>query len=311
MQISPKGKAYIRGHENDVLKAYLCPAGHWTIGVGLTKASGVVDPKPGMTITREESERLFSTALRRNYEPDVAEAMPNAAQHAFDAGGSFHFNTGAIKRASWVTKWRDRAASVDIRAAFTQWNKGGGRVLPGLVRRRREEFDILMSDRWPAHLKLDGEPIQKATVATAGFAIDMDAAEKQRVVDALKTLGHDPGTIPGQIRLEAVTGFQRAHDLTVDGLIGSATLSAIERELAARAKAKPAAGAGAGGGVAAGGGEVAVPDPATADLVFWAGMAVMALAAVYGLWLAWRYRDVVAARVQTIAPWLARFLRRF
>ena len=65
MQTSDKGRAYIRSHENDVLKAYLCPAGKWTIGVGLTKASGVVDPKPGMTITKADSERLFSTALRQ------------------------------------------------------------------------------------------------------------------------------------------------------------------------------------------------------------------------------------------------------
>jgi len=311
MQTSARGRAYIRSHENDVLKAYLCPAGKWTIGVGLTKGSGVVVPKPGMTITREESERLFSTALRRNYEPDVVEAMPAAAQHAFDAGVSFHFNTGAIKKASWVKKWRAGAASVDIRAGFVAWNKGGGKVLPGLVRRRREEFDILVYDRWPATLKLDGAPVQKPTVAAAGFAIAMDAGEIGRVADALKTLGYDPGSVEGQIRLQAVTAYQRDHDLTVDGLVGRATLSSIERELAARTKAKPVAGAGGAGGVAAGGGEVAAPDPATADLLFWAGMGVMALAALYGLWLAWRYRDVVAARMQTIAPWAARFLRRF
>lgn len=311
MQTSDKGKAYIRGHENDVLKAYLCPAGIWTIGVGLTKASGVIDPKPGMTITEADSERLFSTALRRNYEPRVRDAMPGAKQHEFDAGVSFDWNTGAIKRASWVKHWRNRAPSVDIRGAFTAWNKGGGKVLPGLVRRRREEFDILAYDRWPAYLKLDGAPIQKPTIAAAGFAVAMDAGEIGRVADALRTLGYEPGTVEGQIRLDAVTAFQRDHDLTVDGLIGMATLSALERELAARAKAKPAAGVGAGGGVAAGGGEAAAPDPATADILFWAGMAVMAAAALYGLWLAWRYRDVVAARVQTIAPFAARFLRRF
>lgn len=311
MQTSTKGEALITSHENDVLKAYLCPGNHWTIGRGLTKASGVIDPKPGMTITGAESLRLFRLALARNYDPRVRDAMPNAKQHEFDAGASFDWNTGAIKSASWVRHWRNRAPSVDIRASLNAWNKGGGRVLPGLVRRRREEADVLLLDKWPAHLKLDGAPVQKPTVAAAGFAIAMDAGEKQRVADGLKTLGFDPGPVAGQIRLEAVTAFQRAHDLTIDGLIGRATLSAIERELAARAQAKPVAGAGGAGGVAAGGGEVAAPDPATADLVFWVGMGVLVLAALYGLWLAWRYRDVVAARVQTIAPWAARFFRRF
>ena len=105
MQTSERGIAFNERLEGVVLRAYRCPAGKWTIGAGLTAASGVVDPGPGMVITVEDASRLMALALRKKYEPAVARAMPGAKQHAFDGGVSFHWNTGAISRASWVPAW--------------------------------------------------------------------------------------------------------------------------------------------------------------------------------------------------------------
>ena len=62
MQTSQRGIAFLERHEGVVLRAYRCPAGHWTIGAGLTAASGVVTPKPGMVITRKEATRLLAVA---------------------------------------------------------------------------------------------------------------------------------------------------------------------------------------------------------------------------------------------------------
>ena len=53
MQLSDKGLAFLETHEGVVLKAYRDPVGVWTIGAGLTAASGVVKPKAGMVITIE------------------------------------------------------------------------------------------------------------------------------------------------------------------------------------------------------------------------------------------------------------------
>ena len=139
MQTSSKGIAFIESHEGVVLKSYRCPAGRWTIGTGITTASGVAKVTAGMTITRQQASELLHKALRRNYEPRVARAMPGAKQNEFDGGTSFDFNTGAIHKAGWVKLWRTKAAASKIRAALGQWKKGGGRVLPGLVRRRAEE----------------------------------------------------------------------------------------------------------------------------------------------------------------------------
>ena len=102
-----KGIPFLKAHEGGVLTAYRCPAGKWTIGAGLTAATGVITPRAGMTITRAEASRLLKLALARNYEPAVRQALGSVSQHAFDGAVSFHFNTGAIGRASWVRRVQD------------------------------------------------------------------------------------------------------------------------------------------------------------------------------------------------------------
>lgn len=154
-QTSSKGVAFLERHEGVVLKAYRCPAGVWTIGPGLTAGSGVVRPKAGMTITRAEATHLLQLALRQNYEPGVKRVMPGARQHEFDAGVSFHFNTGAIGRASWVRRWIERDWNA-TRAAMRAWNKGGGKVLPGLTRRREEEFRLLEHGDYGQGVRMPG-----------------------------------------------------------------------------------------------------------------------------------------------------------
>lgn len=129
---------------------YLCPAHRWTIGAGLTAASGVIVPKAGMVITREGATAALAQALERNYEPRVRKAMPGAKQHEFDAGVSFDFNTGAIHKATWVKRWLSKVAPAVIRDSLAQWNKGGGKVLPGLVSRRKREADMLLLGVYPS-----------------------------------------------------------------------------------------------------------------------------------------------------------------
>lgn len=317
MQTSPKGIAFMEGHEGVVLKAYRCPAGVWTIGSGLTSNSGVVKVVAGMTITRAQASQLLATALRRNYEPRVVKAMARAKQHEFDGGVSFDFNTGAIHRASWVKAWAAKNWS-GVQSGLNAWVKGGGRVLPGLQRRRREEFDIIRYDRWPTDLKVAAATAQAAHDPYARFVVSVTSAEIAAIRDGFALVGFDPGDKAGHVSRIAVEAFQRRYDLTVDGLIGRATLSTLQREIDARTRAKPAAGGVAAGGAVAGGNEAAAPAPDAAGdalfgdaLVTWAGLVMLAAAAGYGLYLAWHYRDMIAARVQARVPRLAAWLRSF
>jgi lysozyme len=310
-----KGIPFLEAHEGVVLTAYRCPAGKWTIGAGLTAASGVIAPRAGMTITRAEASRLLKLALARNYEPAVRQAMGPVPQHAFDGAVSFHFNTGAIGRASWIGSYKARDWP-GVRSRLALWNKGGGRVLPGLERRRREEADVILLDKWPRDLRI-ASGVAPADAQFATFVISLSADEIAEIRDALREIGFEPGATAGKVDRQAVLDFQRHYGLTVDGLIGKQTLSALQRELDARRKSKQGGAGAAGGAAVAGGNEAVAPEPTIEPGIIgdpWitaGGIAIAVLAILFLAYLAWHYRDLIAARVQTHTPRLAGWLRSF
>lgn len=107
----------------------------WTIGWGST---GTWIGPETIWSQAECDARLERDLVR--YAADVATALGGAptSQHQFDALVSFHYNTGAIGRATLTARHR----AGDYRAAhaeFARWNQAAGRVLPGLVRRRAAE----------------------------------------------------------------------------------------------------------------------------------------------------------------------------
>lgn len=118
------------------LTAYKCPAGVWTIGVGHT--GGVTE---GMTITRSQAMTIFENDIRK-YEDYVTGTGLTLTQNQFDALVSFAFNCGPGNLKKLVAG-RDYQQIAD---AILLYNKGGGKVLPGLVRRRKWEHDLFLSD---------------------------------------------------------------------------------------------------------------------------------------------------------------------
>jgi lysozyme len=301
MQMSTRGLADLELHEGVVLKAYRCPAGRWTIGCGLTAGSGVVTPGPGMVITKAEATNMLQAALSRNYEPRVAKAMPGAAQHEFDAGTGFDFNTGAVHKAGWVKSWLKRDWPA-VRKRLGEWCKGGGRVLPGLVRRREAEYQMMRY----AHYASGSPPAAPVTSGAARIALPLSGTEIAAAREGFRLLGFDPGDVQGTISRQAAIAFQVKHGLIVDGIVGRATLSTLQRALDARAKAAPATG----GVFVAGGATTTGADDALAGLPYLTET-VLAGAMLYALWLAWRYRDQIAATVQRPLPRVAAFLRSF
>lgn len=301
MQTSANGIASLEQEEGVVLRAYRDVVGVWTIGAGLTAASGVVKPKAGMTITKAEATALLQRALRANYEPAVAAAMPGAKQHEFDAGISFHWNLGAIGRASWVKAWRAKKPRAEIRNGLLMWNRAGGRVMPALVHRREREAAMLLDGVYP-RIGVDNSQ----ALAFAKWGLSMTGEQIAEVRKGFRQLGYDPGKIAGTVAIEAARKFQSDCGLTVDGIIGRATLSTLQRRLDARSKAvAPALTAAA-----------SVPATTTdfADQIAnlpWAGPALAGFALVWVGWLALRYRDAIAAEITSPFPRLAAMLRSF
>lgn len=138
MNIGNKGLALIKRFEGLRLKAYLCPAKVWTIGYGSTGPH----VKPGMEITEAQAEQLLRDDLAR-FEKAVSDAAPNATQDQFDAMVSLAFNIGIAGFQKSSVLRLHRLGKHDAAAdSFALWNKGGGRVLPGLVRRRADEAHL-------------------------------------------------------------------------------------------------------------------------------------------------------------------------
>lgn len=299
MRISQDGVEFLERHEGVVLKAYRDIVGVWTIGAGLTAGSGVVRPKAGMSISRAEASHLLRLALARNYEPRVLKALgAGQAQHVFDGAVSFDFNTGAIDRASWVARW----LAGDVRgfeAAFKQWRKAGGKVVMGLIKRRDAEVALIRFGDYHRELEAHQGP------GFARVSLSLTYAEAVEVHSGFARLGYRPGSTPDRILETAARAFQRDHDLTVDGIIGPATLSTLQRMLDARkAPAKPAAAA-----VATGTGSVTAAE--FAALPEWVLPLGVGLCVLWAGYLAWHYRDAVAAKIATTAPGFARWLRSF
>lgn len=110
----------------------------WTIGWGATGP----DIGPGTVWTQEQCDARLVRDVKR-HAAEVAKALGKAAttQAQFDALVSFHYNTGAIARATLTERHRagDHVAAME---EFARWNRAGGRVLKGLVRRRQAEARV-------------------------------------------------------------------------------------------------------------------------------------------------------------------------
>lgn len=139
--IGALGLAVVKSFEGCKLRAYLCPARVWTIGYGSTGPH----VKAGMVITEKQAEDLLQEDLDR-FEASVAKLADKPSQNEFDAMVSLAFNigTGAFARSS-VLRRHNAGNKNGAAEAFLMWNKGGGRVLKGLVRRRIAEKGLYLS----------------------------------------------------------------------------------------------------------------------------------------------------------------------
>lgn len=154
--IGPKGIALIKEFEgcarkrpDGKIEAYPDPGtggDPWTIGWGTTRIDGRA-VRPGEVITQEEADALLEDDLVR-YVGDVKQALGSAlsatSQKQFDALVSFHYNTGAIARATLTRKHKAHNFAGAERE-FLRWVNAGGRVMKGLVRRREAEAALYRS----------------------------------------------------------------------------------------------------------------------------------------------------------------------
>lgn len=129
------------------LLPYTCPAGYPTIGYGTVyKPDGSVVALDHQAITPAVALTWLRHELRHHYLPGVLKASPGLINYpeALGALTDFAYNLGVPRyRASTLRKRINSLDWAGARAELVKWNKGGGKVLRGLVLRRNAEIALL------------------------------------------------------------------------------------------------------------------------------------------------------------------------
>ncbi|NTV68050.1 MAG: lysozyme [Chlorobaculum sp.] len=141
MQVSDNCLKIIREFEGFKSKPYLCPAGVPTIGYGSTRyANGTAVKLTDPPITEGQADEIMQATLGQYEDAVNRYVTASINQNQFDALVDFAYNAGAQNlRTSTLLKRLNQGDYAGAAAQFDVWVNGGGKKLPGLVRRRASE----------------------------------------------------------------------------------------------------------------------------------------------------------------------------
>ena len=147
MIISSKLKELVKHFEGCKLTSYVCSAGHNTIGYGNTFYENGIKVKPGDKITQQRAEELLDVILIKFVQQTNEVIKSSVTQNQRDALTDFAYNCGLgnLKSSTLLKKVNADPNDKTIREEFMRWNKGGGKVLNGLTRRREAEANLYFS----------------------------------------------------------------------------------------------------------------------------------------------------------------------
>jgi lysozyme len=158
MKITAEGLSLIKQFEGFRSVAYRDAVGIWTIGYGHTAMAGAPEVMPSMTITQSEGEQILARDIEQ-FARGVRQVLAvTLSDRQFSALVSFAFNVGLGNfRKSSVLSAANRSDFAAVVRRLQLWNKAGGRVLPGLVRRRAAEAALFASE----HMEVTQAPVER------------------------------------------------------------------------------------------------------------------------------------------------------
>ena len=223
MKISEKGLSMIERFEGCLLKASNKLDGVWTIGYGQTGSYYGKRVRRGMTTTKALAHAWLRDHSIKTYEDAVTQAVKVPInQNQFDALVSFAYNVGvgAMAGSTAVRKLNqgDYTGAADV---LTMWTRCNGKVLPGLVRRRKEERALFLT------------PVTQTNTGNTNLLRKGDKGDDVKLLQhRLNILGWQltEDSIWGVQTDSAVRGYQYRAGLTVDGIVGAKTRAALIRD---------------------------------------------------------------------------------
>lgn len=125
-------------------KAYKCPAGVWTIGYGSTRWSNGQPVKRGEVISKAHAEALLVDYINEQINPHIKDLKLKGGQLAAIQSLIYNIGWSAFSRSKCYKALKAKDWPTFIREY--DWFKGGGKVLPGLLKRRTEELYAFFSE---------------------------------------------------------------------------------------------------------------------------------------------------------------------
>ena len=116
-------------------KPYVCPGGRTTIGYGFTDPVLVAKGK----MTRQEADRELGKEVRKRLailRKEVSGLTPK--QEAAAVSLMYNIGETAFKSSTFLKQLKAKNM-IEARSEIKRWNKAGGKVLAGLVKRRAAE----------------------------------------------------------------------------------------------------------------------------------------------------------------------------
>ena len=144
MKVNKLGIDMMHHFEGCRLQAYQCSAKVWTIGWGNTYYQDKKPVKQGDKVTQDQADELFEMIMNE-FAIEVRNALTKeVTENQFSALVCFAYNVGIgnLKKSTLLRKVNVNPDDETIAGEFAKWNKAGGKVLNGLVRRRKAEADL-------------------------------------------------------------------------------------------------------------------------------------------------------------------------
>lgn len=135
----------IKKYEGFRPQAYQDSIGVWTIGYGTTRINGQ-PVKAGMTITQDHALQLVQQEVNKLWSQIEQITKVNLNDNQMNALVDFAYNLGfnALKN-STLMRLVNESKFAEAANQFPRWVYAGGKVLPGLVKRREAERQLFLS----------------------------------------------------------------------------------------------------------------------------------------------------------------------
>ena len=139
--------------KDGLIYPYLCPAGIPTQGYGTVyRPDGRKVTMDDPPITKETAEQWLKVELLHTYAPGVLRQCPgllplalaSSNWAAFNAIVDFAYNLGVGRLQTSTLRRKINAQDWEgAKEQLMLWTRGGGKVLPGLVKRRQAECALM------------------------------------------------------------------------------------------------------------------------------------------------------------------------